>query len=546
MKSGMVRQRLGQKKLSLYRYLVWEILWETNVPAPDSKFSRTRKSDKEGHPLSEKASQTAYAEALRAALATAPYEHQWETVVQTWEKRAWAFFLEMGTGKSKILIDTAVLLSLHRGLDAVLIVAPKGTYANWVNQEIPKHWGDRLVTMRLWNPATTKQNTESLKRFLFSPGHPRILVMNTEALSTKKGVGYAEKFLKSAQKPLMAVDESTAIKNPSARRTKAAIKLGRLAHWTRIMTGSPVTKSPLDLYSQCEFLGAKMLGSSSFYTFRNRYAVMVRRNMGGRTFNEITGYRNVDKLNTRLDQFSTRILKDECLDLPEKVYTRREVELTIEQRRHYDALKTFALTVLEGDTLTAPAIITQLLRLHQVVCGHLPIPDTDRVEDIPNHRVSTLLDVVEETSGKVIIWANYRHDIKAVSAALAKAHGPRSVATYYGDTSVDDRQIAVERFQDPDDELRFFVGQGRTGGYGLTLTAANTVVYYSNSYDLEVRLQSEDRAHRIGQQKSVTYVDLISPGTVDQKIVEALRSKIDIATEVHGDTVREWLVESRV
>jgi SNF2 family DNA or RNA helicase len=153
-----------------------------------------------------------------------------------------------------------------------------------------------------------------------------------------------------------------------------------------------------------------------------------------------------------------------------------------------------------------------------------------------------LLSVVEETSDKVIIWANYRHDIEAIKLALAKEYGMNAVGTYYGDTDDEERRRVVREFQDPDSELRFFVGNPRTGGYGLTLTAANTVVYYSNSFDLEVRLQSEDRAHRIGQTKSVTYVDLMVPGTVDEKIVKALRSKIDIANEVLGEEMKDWLI----
>jgi SNF2 family DNA or RNA helicase len=152
------------------------------------------------------------------------------------------------------------------------------------------------------------------------------------------------------------------------------------------------------------------------------------------------------------------------------------------------------------------------------------------------------MSVVEETSDKVIIWANYRHDIEAIKLALAKEYGMNAVGTYYGDTDDEERRRVVREFQDPDSELRFFVGNPRTGGYGLTLTAANTVVYYSNSFDLEVRLQSEDRAHRIGQTKSVTYVDLMVPGTVDEKIVKALRSKIDIANEVLGEEMKDWLI----
>jgi SNF2 family DNA or RNA helicase len=153
-----------------------------------------------------------------------------------------------------------------------------------------------------------------------------------------------------------------------------------------------------------------------------------------------------------------------------------------------------------------------------------------------------LFSIIEEFDGKMIIWANYRHDIETIKIALQKEFGMNAVATYYGDTEADDRQTIVDKFQDPNSELRFFVGNPRTGGYGLTLTAANVMVYYSNSFDLEVRLQSEDRAHRIGQTKNVTYIDLIAPGTVDEKIVQALRSKIDIASQVLGEELKTWLI----
>jgi SNF2 family DNA or RNA helicase len=152
------------------------------------------------------------------------------------------------------------------------------------------------------------------------------------------------------------------------------------------------------------------------------------------------------------------------------------------------------------------------------------------------------MECVEEISGKAIIWANYTHDILAIERALSKRYGGGCAATYYGDTAADERPKIVDRFQDPNSELRFFIGQPKTGGYGLTLTEAQTVIYYSNSYDLEVRLQSEDRAHRIGQKGSVTYIDLMAPKTVDEKIVEALRNKIDIATQVLGEDLKAWLI----
>jgi SNF2 family DNA or RNA helicase len=181
------------------------------------------------------------------------------------------------------------------------------------------------------------------------------------------------------------------------------------------------------------------------------------------------------------------------------------------------------------------------MRLHQIVCGHVKL-DNGEVIELPNNRIGELLSVVEETDGKIIIWANYRHDIEAIKLALSKEYGMNSVGMYYGDTDDDERKRVLEEFQKPNSEMRFFVGNPSTGGYGLTLTAAHTMVYYSNSFDLEKRLQSEDRAHRIGQTKNVTYIDLIAVGTVDEKIVKALRDKIDIATQVMGEEFKQWLI----
>jgi SNF2 family DNA or RNA helicase len=268
---------------------------------------------------------------------------------------------------------------------------------------------------------------------------------------------------------------------------------------------------------------------------------MVEKNLGSHSFKKIIGYRKLDELKEKLDHFSFRIRKDECLDLPPKVYTKRDVQLTKEQTQAYVEMKKTALAILAGGTVTTVNALTQLMRLHQIVCGHVKLDDKTVVE-IPNHRIEELMSVVEEAPDKIIIWATYRHDIEAIKLALSKEYGMASVGTYYGDTDDEERRRVVREFQDPESELRFFVGNPRTGGYGLTLTAADTVVYYSNSFDLEVRLQSEDRAHRIGQTKSVTYVDLISPGTVDEKIVRALRDKIDIANAVLGEELKSWLI----
>jgi SNF2 family DNA or RNA helicase len=180
------------------------------------------------------------------------------------------------------------------------------------------------------------------------------------------------------------------------------------------------------------------------------------------------------------------------------------------------------------------------MRLQQIVCGHVTL-DSGEVVSLPNHRMNELFAAIEESSGKIIIWAHFRHDIDAIKVALQKEYGMNSVATYYGDTPADERPEIVAKFQDPKSELRFFVGQPRTGGYGLTLTEAHTMIYYSNGYDLEVRLQSEARIDRFGQVNKMTYIDLVSPKTVDEKIVAALLQKMDVANEVMGEKAKEWL-----
>ena len=308
-----------------------------------------------------------------------------------------------------------------------------------------------------------------------------------------------------------------------------------------MLTGSPVTKSPLDLYSQCEFLNKNALGHSSYWSFQGRYCKLVRRTMGAHSFNQIVGYQNLDELNGIIEPFSFRVRKEDCLDLPDKVYLRREVELTPEQKQVYETMKRAAIAELEGSIISASTVLTQLLRLQQICSGFVNTDDGS-FKELPSNKLQELMDVVEETDGKIIIWANFTHNIKAIAEALAKEYGPDTVATYYGDTATDDRQTIVTRFQDPNSKLRFFVGQPRTGGYGLTLTEARTVIYYSNGFDLEVRLQSEDRAHRIGQRSNVTYVDIVVPGTVDEKILVALRSKINIATQVMAEGYKKWLI----
>jgi SNF2 family DNA or RNA helicase len=470
-----------------------------------------------------------------------PFVHQQAYLQRFWDSPVAALFADMGTGKSFMLINNAAMLYDKGKLNGVLIVAPKGVYRNWYDTEIPKHLPGHIVyRMAIWAASPRKAEQKALDELFTVTEDLKILVMNVEAFSTAKGTAFAKRFL-LVHNAMMAIDESTTIKTPGSSRSKNTEKVGRGARFRRIMTGSPVTKSPMDLYQQCAFLSDGCLNVSSYYVFQARYAVTVERQLNTHSFKQIVGYRRLDELKEKLDRFAFRVKKEECLDLPDKLYVKREVDLTDEQVKAYNEMRTLALAQIGGGLVSTVNALTQLMRLHQIVCGHVKMDD-GTVKELPNNRIKELLNVVEETDGKIIIWATYRHDIEAIKIALAKEYGMNSIGTYYGDTDGDERKRVLEEFQKPDSEMRFFVGNPSTGGYGLTLTAANTMVYYSNSFDLEKRLQSEDRAHRIGQTKNVTYIDLISPGTIDEKIVKALREKIDIATQVLGEDIKQWLI----
>ena len=475
---------------------------------------------------------------------TEPYQHQKEIFESSWKARHYALFLEMGTGKTKIAIDSLAALYEAKNINTVLIVAPKGVYANWVEKEIPQHLPDRInCKIVQWQPNITKKFREALTE-LADPKHTdlHILAMNVEALSTIKGASSAFKFLKMNPNNLFIMDESTAIKNRKAMRTKNALKAASLAKYKRILTGSPITKNPMDLFSQCNFLSPKLLNFKSFFAYQARYAIVRRRMMGARSFQEITGYQRLDELHGKLGKFSARVLKEDCLDLPDKIYTSRRVPLTKEQLTAYVQMKKLALTRLEkGELSTTASVLTQIMRLQEICCGHLKMDD-GTIQEIPNKRLDELFNTIDEMSGKVIIWATWVYDLERIVNKLRERYGEDSAEAFYGATPQDKRQEIVKNFQDKKNPLRFFVGNPKTGGYGLTLTAATNVIYWNNGYDLETRIQSEDRAHRIGQDNHVLYVDLISPSTVDEKILTALKGKISIAQEVLGEQGRDWLI----
>jgi len=468
-----------------------------------------------------------------------PYEHQMSALEKSWNKETYGYFMEMGTGKTKVLIDNMAMLYDKGKINGALIIAPKGVVKTWHEQELPTHLPDHIENVTtLWQPNITKKQETKLNNLFDLGTDLHIFIMNVEALSTNKGVKFAEKFLRS-HRTLMALDESTTIKNPSAKRTKNVLALAPMAKYRRILTGSPVTKNPLDLYTQCEFLDPFLLNFNSWYAFRNRYAIMKTIHVRGRSIQTVHKFQNLGELSDRLKGFSYRVLKEDCLDLPEKIYMKRHVALTKEQENLYEQMRKTAIANLNGKVTSTVTVLTQLMRLQQITCGHF-VADDGTVQTIKNNRLDELMDVLEETENKAIIWAYWQRDVQDIRDAIEKKYGPRSVVDYYGLTPQDERQDNIRRFQN-DNECRFLIGTPSTGGYGITLTEANTVIYYSNGYDLEKRLQSEDRAHRIGQKKNVTYIDLIAEDTVDEKIVRSLRKKINIASEVMGEELRDWI-----
>jgi len=471
---------------------------------------------------------------------TKPYAHQVEALEKSYDKKNYAYFMEMGCGKSKVLLDNIYWLWENKEIDTAIIIAPKGVYMNWKNSEIPIHLlEDMDADIYTWKANPTQAEKRHLSLGATKRDKFRILLMNIESFVTKKAPVFLESFTHRSEF-MVAIDESTTIKNIKAKRTKAVMKFGATAKYKRILTGSPITQSPLDLYSQCAFLSKSLLGYDSYWSFQGRFAIVKQQRMGNMSFNQVVGYKNLEELTQKLKFFAHRTTKKEALDLPDKIYTTRQVDLTSTQIDQYISMKKTSVIYLEdGNMVSAPEVMTRLLRLQQLLCGYLVNDDGETVE-IANNRIKVMMEVIEEMDGKVIIWSRFRYDIRKIKKELETTYGSGSVVTYYGDTSQEDRDSAIHNFQ-TNPETRFFISNAQTGGRGITLTAASNVIYYSNDFNLESRKQSEDRCHRIGQHKPVLYVDLVCPNTVDVHIVKSLLQKDKIANKTLGEEVLEWL-----
>jgi SNF2 family DNA or RNA helicase len=492
---------------------------------------------------------------------TQPMSQQKSALAHLEGKRNFALIMEMGTGKTWTALADAERCYLGNKIDAVLILAPKGVHTNWIRREIPMHLEVETICYEWKGNPTTKKAKAGLDRLYTRFGDTehaplRIFAINIDAIITKSGFEAALEFLKCFR-VMMIVDESTRIKNPKAKRSQQVIKLGKLATARRILTGAPITKGPLDLFNQFEFLKSGLLGTTSYRAFVSEYAhllppddprmlAIVAKAGPKAAYAQVVEtdrfgnkqWKNLDKLSRLIAPHSYRVRKVDCLDLPPKVYKNVFFELEPKQRAIYDRLRDqyHYIDFKNSRELSFEAIAT-LTKLKQVTSGYMNVDGTPQlVSPEDNPRMAAFKEVIEdiEEGQQFIVWAMYKEEIRQVVAALRAAG--ISAVEFHGETAAEDRVTAVDDFQAG--RVQAFVGHAQAGGLGLTLTAANLAIYYSCSYDNELRLQSEDRCHRIGTKDSVLYIDILAEETIDEDIAQSLREKTRVAALVIDGVVQ--------
>ena len=460
---------------------------------------------------------------------TQPYDHQRVALRKGATQRVFGFFMEQGTGKTKVTIDNAVYLYNMELLNTVYVIAPNSVYTNWKKEiEIHSSANNYIYQHKIDKKFYPKK--DKLNWYL----------MNIEAFSHKSGYNKGLELVEQrGLTTMMVIDESTTIKNRTAKRSKNVIKLGKGVRYKRILTGTPVTKSPLDLWSQFAFLDEDLLGFKSFYSFRARYCIMQSRPVGGNRRIEFpVSYINLEQPEEKILPYTHRVLKKDCLDLPPQIWQRRNIYLSNEQRNAYEILKEHARVVIQDKQSSIHNKLTEIAKLQQVCSGFL-YSDDGKLVELSNAKLDELLNIIEEIEGKIIIWATFRHSIQKIEETLQKKYGEKSVVTLYGDTKK--RSEVVDNFNDPRGS-RFLVSNPSVGGYGLTLNASSYQIFFNNSYNLEERLQAEARNHRSGQKADkVTYIDLVAIKTIDEFIIKALKEKITISAKTLGEEVLDFL-----
>lgn len=479
------------------------------------------------------------------------FAHQERVLQETADTPAFAIFWEQGTGKTRLALETMSSLARQGSVDAALILAPNGVHQMWIQDEVPK-WTDsaRLFCCHYTSAkAGTKRHQTMMEQALVA-SFP-VVAMSYDAFMTTRGIAWARKFL-AKRRVFYVLDESTAIKTPGIQRTKSVVASGNYAQFKRIMTGTPINNCPFDVYMPVRFLMPdfwKQNGFQTYSEFKTFYGVWKigscwdpKKNCM-REFQYVDSYRNLDHLNVLLAKISSRVLKSNVLDLPPKLYSKRYFELSAEQWRIYNEIKELGMALVRDELVTVPLVLTRLLRLHQVTSNYMPAEADEPTIQLgfPNPRLKCLEEAIEEVSGQAIIWARFNHDVDQIMELLGE-----DAVRCDGRDGATERQERIGRFNAGG--VRFLVSKPQTKGVsrGQTMVSAHTVIYYNNTFSLEDRLQSEDRCHRSGQVNPVSYIDIVALGPnsvriIDTHIVDALRNKMDIASQITGDQLQEWI-----
>jgi len=474
---------------------------------------------------------------------TKPYEHQIECYNLMHNMLNYAILLEQGLGKTKIALDDAARLFFTGKIDGLLIIAPNGVHSNWSKIEIPIHLIDECDPFILeYSSSVARKKTfaDKIKKCFKHEGL-KVLVMNVEAFSTSKhAILLATSFLKEFD-CCMVLDESSRIKTPKSKRTKNIMKLGKLAKYKRIMTGTPVTQSPFDVFSQFFFLDPKILGFYSFVTFKHHFGIFETEyiNKGGKrwSYETLTKYVRLPELSNKIDPYSYRRTKKECLDLPDIIYQTVLLELTPQQKKLYNDMDEEGLCTFDDLDVIAPSQLVKLLRLQQITGGFLSDGEDNLIPLEVNPKLKYLIEAVKnDYIGKTIIWARFRFEIAMIVFALQNEFGHKAITEVHGGVIGSQRTENVATFQE-NDKCKFLIGQQQSG-IGITLTKAEYIFYYSNPFSYEQRYQSEDRSHRIGTERPPTYIDLIMKDTVDERVVQVLKKSKRLADIVTGDKER--------
>lgn len=439
--------------------------------------------------------------------------------------RGVGFLFEMGCGKTLTAIAVAGALYKTNKINRVLIVAPTSVCSVW-----PKEFEEfadfkNMVKLLLGTKKQRLTELESLEKFPFET--LKVAVINYESTWRE---GIFEK-IKEFNPDLIIADESQRIKTHDAEQSKALHQLGDNAKYKMILSGTPVQNNAVDLFSQYRFLDPNIFGKN-FYAFRNRYCVM-----GGFNHRQIIGYHDLDQLIKKEHSIAYRVTKEDALDLPEQTFETRYIQMTPKEKNLYNKIKRESAAELDnGTTISATTVLTKLLRLQQFTGGFVVSDETNKPQQISSGKINALEDIVDDyvlaANKKLVIFARFRAELDLISKLLQKKK--IKYGMIFGDIKLEDRGSIVKDFQE-NPKTMVFLAQIDTAGLGITLTAANTCVYYSENFNYAAYSQSLARIHRIGQRNTCTYIHLVVEKTVDELILKALHKKEDLAKTIVDD-----------